>query len=154
MKYTALCKHDLILSNELAFKKGVLYHIGDLSNVIGCNGKAYNLKDFRNIDLYFDLNPIKEEDTLVEIHPSSFSEITRQMNKVYEAKNHDYGNSFDQSLNEFGIIAAITRMSDKFNRIKALAKSKAKVNESLEDTLLDLANYSIMTLLWLKNNKQ
>ena len=45
-------------------------------------------------------------------------------------------------------------MNNKFNRIKSLTKNDNLVkDESIEDTLVDLANYSIMTLIWYKNNK-
>ena len=80
----------------------------------------------------------------------SFMDITTNMAKTYAAKNHDYGNSFEQSCNKFGIIAAIVRMSDKMNRLESLAVKKAEVkDESIKDTLLDLANYAIMTVMWL-----
>ena len=80
----------------------------------------------------------------------SFMDITTNMAKTYAAKNHDYGNSFEQSCNKFGIIAAIVRMGDKMNRLESLAVKKAEVkDESIKDTLLDLATYSIMTLMWL-----
>jgi hypothetical protein len=40
------------------------------------------------------------------------------------------------------------RLSDKFNRFKTLSKTNQLVNdESIKDTLLDLANYAIMTVL-------
>lgn len=83
-----------------------------------------------------------------------FMDITTDMTKTYEAKNHDYGNSFDQSLYKFGLIASIVRMNDKMNRLETLASKKAEVkDESIEDTLLDLANYSIMTVMWLRNSR-
>lgn len=79
-----------------------------------------------------------------------FTDITTSMARTYAAKNHDYGNSFDKSLDKFGIIAGIVRMGDKMNRIESLAVKKAEVNdESIKDTLLDLATYSVMTLMWL-----
>lgn len=55
----------------------------------------------------------------------------------------------------FGIISALTRMSDKWNRIKSLAQgAKNDVSdESLEDTLMDLANYCIMTVMELRRAK-
>lgn len=82
-----------------------------------------------------------------------FTHITNTMVKTYTAKNCDYGNSFDQSLDKFGLIASIVRMGDKMNRIESLSKKKAEVkDESIKDTLLDLANYAIMTVMWL--NKQ
>ena len=40
------------------------------------------------------------------------------------------------------------------NRIESLSQKKAKVeSESIEDTLLDLANYAIMTVIWLRKNR-
>ena len=86
----------------------------------------------------------------------SFVDITTDMAKTYAAKNHDYGNSFEQSCNKFGIIASVVRLGDKMNRIESLAANEAKVkDESIKDTLLDLATYSIMTLMWLnKVNKE
>ena len=84
-----------------------------------------------------------------------FMDITTNMTKAYAAKNHDYGNSFEQSCNKFGIIAAIVRMGDKMNRLESLAVKGAEVrDEPIKDTLLDLASYSVMTLMWLnKTNK-
>lgn len=83
----------------------------------------------------------------------SFMDITTNMAKIYAAKNHDYGNSFEQSCNKFGIIAAIVRMGDKMNRLESLAVKRAKVkDESIKDTLLDLANYAILTVMWMSNN--
>lgn len=74
-----------------------------------------------------------------------------QLNKTYEQKNHDYGNSFGETYKKLGIISAITRISDKYNRICSLATKSAderKVkDESIKDTLLDLANYCIMTVI-------
>lgn len=80
-----------------------------------------------------------------------FENITKNMLKIFKQKNHDYGNSFEQSLNEEGLAASRIRMGDKWNRFKQLSKgAKAQVNdESLRDTLLDLANYAIMTVMWL-----
>lgn len=80
----------------------------------------------------------------------SFMDITTNMAKTYAAKNHDYGNSFEQSCNKFGIIASVVRLGDKMNRIESLTTKEAEVKEeSIKDTLLDLANYAIMTVMWL-----
>lgn len=86
----------------------------------------------------------------LEENVQRFMDITTNMAKTYAAKNHDYGNSFEQSCNKFGIIAAIVRMGDKMNRLESLAVKRAEVkDESIKDTLLDLANYAIMTVMWL-----
>ena len=86
----------------------------------------------------------------------SFMDITTNMAKTYAAKNHDYGNSFERSCDKFGIIASVVRLGDKMNRIESLTTKEAEVKEeSIKDTLLDLATYSIMTLMWLnKVNKE
>lgn len=82
----------------------------------------------------------------------TFQDLTKEMNELYERKNRDYGNSFDQTLNEFGVVAGLIRMNDKMNRIKSIYNKDTNVkDESLEDTLIDLANYAVMTLKWLNN---
>ena len=84
-----------------------------------------------------------------------FKEITDAMNALYERKNHDYGNSFSETYRKLGIISAATRMLDKMNRIVSLVtKDKQEVNdESLRDTLIDLANYAVMTIMELDGEK-
>ena len=83
--------------------------------------------------------------TKVEKHPS----ICNQLNAIYERKNHDYGDSFSKSYREYGMTMPCIRLEDKLNRLKALAKSgdASVADESVRDTLLDLANYAIMTVL-------
>ena len=85
----------------------------------------------------------------------SFKRITDAMNDLYVKKNHDYGDSFHDTYVRLGIISAITRMSDKMNRIISLAtKGTQKVKEeSLRDTLIDIANYSVMTIMELDGEK-
>lgn len=83
-----------------------------------------------------------------------FTQICTDMIKLHEAKNHDYGNSFDKSMDEFGLVAPAIRLSDKLNRFKSLIKSEAKVkDESIEDTLQDLACYSVMALAYIRTHK-
>lgn len=75
--------------------------------------------------------------------------ICQKLNQVYKAKNHDYGDSFGDTYKKLGIISAVTRLSDKMNRLMSLAVlHDAQVkDEKIEDTLLDMANYAIMTLI-------
>lgn len=75
-------------------------------------------------------------------------EICNQLNKIYEKKNHDYGDSFGSTYEKLGIISAVTRITDKYNRLCSLATKEAEVeDETIEDTLMDMANYCIMTLI-------
>lgn len=85
----------------------------------------------------------------------TFSDITKDMAELYERKNKDYGNSFDKTLNEFGIVAGLIRLNDKMNRVKSIYNKDVSVkDESLEDTLIDLANYAVMTLMWINNKNE
>ena len=74
--------------------------------------------------------------------------LMREMLKTYRDKNADYGDSFAKSYEEFGLTAPVVRMSDKMERLKSLSKAEARVkDESIRDTLIDLANYAIMTVI-------
>lgn len=85
-----------------------------------------------------------------------FGNILDSMFRIYEAKNHDYGDSFGQSIKSYGPIAGLTRISDKFHRLESLIlKGEQKVqDESLKDTLIDMANYCVMLRMALDKNKQ
>nr|DAF34240.1 MAG TPA: Nucleotide modification associated domain 1 [Caudoviricetes sp.]DAR73136.1 MAG TPA: Nucleotide modification associated domain 1 [Caudoviricetes sp.]DAU43912.1 MAG TPA: Nucleotide modification associated domain 1 [Caudoviricetes sp.] len=78
----------------------------------------------------------------------NFREITDYMYQIYEKKNADYGDSFSKTFDEFGLTASAIRINDKTERFKKLIKQDAQVqDESIKDTLLDLANYAVLTLM-------
>ncbi len=80
--------------------------------------------------------------------------ICTMLNELYARKNADYGDSFGKSFKEYGLTMACIRLEDKLNRIKALSKHEAQVSdESIIDTLQDLANYAIMTLVELAQDE-
>lgn len=85
-----------------------------------------------------------------------FKSITDKMLAIFKRKNHDYGNSFEQSLFEEGLAAARIRMGDKWNRFKQLSKGEEALvkDESLRDTLIDMANYAIMTVMWIDKQQR
>ena len=80
------------------------------------------------------------------------SKLANQMTDLYARKNRDYGNSFDKSMDKFGLVVAAIRIGDKVNRLQSLIeKGGAEVkDESIADTFIDLACYSIMTLMWME----
>ncbi len=75
--------------------------------------------------------------------------ICSELTALYERKNHDYGDSFGKNFAEYGNVYPIIHMSEKLDRLKTLVKGHDQkvMNESIEDTLLDLANYAIMTIV-------
>ena len=87
---------------------------------------------------------------------NAFEDVTIALRNLYDAKNRDYGDSFGKSFQEWGMPMACIRLTDKLNRLCALTKSGEQrvQDESIEDTLRDLANYSIMTLIELERRKR
>ena len=76
------------------------------------------------------------------------ADLCTQMHELCVAKNKRYGDSFSKTVQHYGLISALTRMSDKWNRIETLILGRAdeSADESLVDSLTDLANYCIMTV--------
>lgn len=81
-----------------------------------------------------------------------FRQIAEEITDLYEMKDRCYGNSFGETYEKLGIISAVTRISDKYNRLCNLAVNKDidNLGESLEDTLKDMAAYCIMTIIAMK----
>lgn len=83
-----------------------------------------------------------------------FKEITEKMFETFKAKNHDYGSSFSNLFKECGMTYAYGHMAEKLNRVKSLMSDESKVKgESMRDSLLDLANYAILTVMEIDKQK-
>ena len=81
--------------------------------------------------------------------PGYFDGICRDLMALHARKNRDYGNAADASYREFGLISYVIRLNDKMNRLKSLTKPGTDIgvkDESIEDTLMDLAAYAIMAI--------
>lgn len=86
----------------------------------------------------------------------SMAEISALQLETYRQKNADYGNAFEKSMDEDGILVAKIRIGDKIRRINSLIKNNGEgqvKDEKLEDTYLDLANYCVMTILWIRKQQ-
>lgn len=82
-----------------------------------------------------------------------FSAITHKLSELHRAKNADYGDSFHELFKEHGVIVGYIHLREKLQRIKSLMSNDAKVKgERMEDSLMDLASYAIMTLAELRIN--
>lgn len=81
-------------------------------------------------------------------------EICRELNEIYRKKNNDYGDSFALLRNEIPN-AILVRVFDKYNRLKTLLSTKGRKvqEESVDDTLMDLANYAILELIERRGDK-
>lgn len=80
---------------------------------------------------------------------TNFKSILNEMINLYEKKNKDYGNSFHKNWERFGATYPIPRMYEKLDRIASIAgvKTTKVSDETIEDTLLDLANMCVMTIM-------
>ena len=93
-----------------------------------------------------------ETQTPEELNNIKYKEITDELHDLYCKKNHDYGNAFTESFNEFGLTTFLVRLGDKYRRLRSLNEKKTNlVDESIEDTVMDIANYAIMTLMEMRN---
>ena len=81
-----------------------------------------------------------------------FKTIASELGDLYAKKNKAYGNSFGDTYKKLGIISAVTRISDKYNRLCNLATNPDidNLGESIDDTLRDMASYCIMTIIELQ----
>lgn len=83
------------------------------------------------------------------------ADLCQDLHDLYRRKNADYGDSFHETFLEEGFAMARIRLTDKLNRFKTLSKQTddAKVkDESMRDTLIDLANYALMTIIELERS--
>jgi hypothetical protein len=84
---------------------------------------------------------------LVKLH----TDLCEQARRLMKGKNHDYTTSKTDALENLrfgGALGVVTRMHDKLMRLKSLiVKENAAVrDESIDDTCLDLVNYSVLLL--------
>ena len=87
---------------------------------------------------------------------TTFEMVTAEMLNMYQRKNADYGNSFAETIREFGFIPAVARINDKLKRVKNMVKGREMniiKDESLRDNLMDIANYCVLTIMELDNQE-
>ena len=159
-KLTVVDDYTYVVESE-----SVLNYI-DRINEAGCNWKPSSQKP--NLIAWGDV-PIQEIRDTIGSEPSGqrlkpsndldnanpkavlHSNITAELNAIYIAKNSDYGDAFGETYKKLGIISAVTRITDKVNRLQSLAtKSESErlvKDETILDTLKDAANYILMTLI-------
>jgi len=141
-----------------ALKAAVLQRLG------GCEACDTGGKMCSNAD---DEHPVladpedDSEDTpdpIRELHPSSeaFMQALEEVRAMHLSKSHDYGSETDPLANirngaDFVGIepwrAAMVRLSDKVTRLATFNRTRRLNYESVEDSLLDLASYALLTLL-------
>ena len=154
---------EVVEVNEIDKQKGI--KVGDVYRVAYArmlgDKKAVTVErweQFGNGDILY-LNQIKKVDApkLKDVPKAINSEVnkfetlarsyTENLSETLVAKNADYGNSFEKSYEKHGLVSTVIRLEDKLNRLESLIENEEKVNESIDDKLLDIAGYAILTLI-------
>ena len=103
---------------------------------------VHNLKDLFIRSIGFLITKYKKDEYL----------ILKQLETLLIKKNKDYNSSFDRTVDEYGYVVIAIRLEDKINRLNNLIKNNNEVkDESIEDTLLDIAGYCVLSLIYLEN---
>jgi len=96
----------------------------------------------------------------LETQQKQFLEITEQMKSIMFAKGNDYAN--EDRLSNFKLAGNISGLTPELNCLSLIATKVARLgvllnnnktpnNESIHDSLLDLANYTILLTMILKD---
>ena len=92
-----------------------------------------------------------------------FDEVLAEMSALHSKKGADYGGTNDPYANvrasaEFGIapwVGALVRLNDKITRLKSFLRRGKLENESVEDSIQDIAVYAIiMRILYDEREKE
>jgi len=85
---------------------------------------------------------MKQPKTLNE----AFTQVNTELLEMFLKKHHDYGKGNILDTKELGIAF---RVSDKLNRLKfLLSNDKNPQNESIEESWVDIAVYSVIAVLY------
>ena len=92
----------------------------------------------------------------------AFGLLLDEIKALHDSKNHDYADEADPLSNlrrseAFGIPAwkgVLVRLSDKWSRLEQLANGKAPKHESLRDSLIDNAVYSLLAVILLDEQQK
>lgn len=131
-----------VTCNELAGKKDAV--------IVNRNNESNDILYLNQIKKV-DAPKLKDVPKAINSAVSKFEMLARSytenLSETLVAKNADYGNSFEKSYEKHGLVSAVIRLEDKLNRLESLLENEAQVNESIDDTLLDIAGYAILTLI-------
>lgn len=135
---------------EVSSRKSSVYpyivlHGGGTTGNLACDAELSLLEpeQLRQREQFF--NDIEEKPpTKGELH----RQICESLNKTYIRKNTDYGDSYGQLRKKYPD-SILIRLFDKFSRLERLISGhEAQIkDESIEDTLLDMANYALMEVV-------
>jgi hypothetical protein len=88
-----------------------------------------------------------------KVYLENFAGITKEMLELTTKKSNDYASENDpfRNFRAFEELGILVRMSDKFARLRTALydrKEMAVDDETVEDTILDLATYAVLLLAY------
>ncbi|MCM3155577.1 DUF1599 domain-containing protein [Priestia megaterium] len=92
-----------------------------------------------------------------ELFEKVLDEIGTDVVDTVKRKNRDYGNSFENIYNKYGMTSLLIRFADKTERLDSLVLKGNKQHvkdESIEDTLKDICGYALLALTVMKKQKE
>ena len=100
----------------------------------------------------YDLDKVKVQNTTASTG-ISFGDICASMIELHDKKNADYGDAFTKSMNIFGSPYLVSRLHDKVQRLInfSLGAEVQVKDETVLDTLMDLACYAVMGIEYYQN---
>lgn len=90
-----------------------------------------------------------------------FHALLKQIGELHDQKQSDYGRDQDPFANvraseEWGVtpwVGALIRATDKIRRLQTYANKGSLVNEGVEDSLMDLAVYALISLILFRETR-
>lgn len=133
----------LVMCDAIYFRKG-------WRQSTGVALERFVAKKLKLAELYEDPEEEKQRSGSERFH-----EVLEELGALHDKKQRDYGTTMDPFANvrastEFGIpawVGSILRGNDKVARIKSMVRTGRLANESVEDSLRDLAVYAIIALV-------
>lgn len=92
----------------------------------------------------------------MQLDPANrFDAVLIELKKMHDKKQADYGKQDDPFSNvraseDFGIkgwVGSVVRANDKMRRLQKAAQGSPLANEGIEDSLIDMAVYSVIGLI-------
>ena len=109
-------------------------------------GNKINESDLKDSEISKEV-----EDDVVNPFMEEYKKIVTETMELCIKKNKDYGSSVQDTFERFGDISYLVRITDKYNRICSLLNKDGEVkDESIDDTIRDMANYAF---LWLASRR-
>ena len=106
---------------------------------------------------------MNETNALYTPYEQKYMDVINKLKETFLKKNHDYGSSVKKNYDKFeaygkneGLKYVFGRIAEKHDRLENLIygdHANQVTDESIEDTLLDMANYAILAAVSIQEHK-